>query len=81
MDPISNSSVRTKKYQPYPHCTLPSGQVSNGEAGHFVQTFKQAMQKEKGDVELSMIRFLLCYSRKTPHSETVTSRTNFQKAD
>jgi len=42
---------------------------SNGEAGQFVQTFKQAMRAAKNDgvLQYKLAQFLLSY-RSTPHS-------------
>ena len=49
--------------------TAPYHPNLNGEAEHFVQTFKTTMQKEKGEVQLNLSKFLLHY-RTTPHSAT-----------
>jgi len=49
--------------------TAPYHPSSNGEAEHFVQTFKNTMQKEKGVAQLNLSKFLLRY-RTTPHSAT-----------
>ena len=49
--------------------TTPYHPNSIREAERFVQTFKNTMQKEKGEMQLNLSKFLLRY-RITPHTAT-----------
>ena len=56
-----------------PYCSS-----SNGEAEYFVQTFKRAMQREKGDVQLTLSKFLVLQNNTTLSNQKITSRTGFR---